>query len=184
MKRLIIIAGALASSAMAPMPAAAQDEPGEKVNQLIIYGEDKCPQSPPGEITVCARMDESERYRIPETLRESDDPANESWTSRVQAYETIGDFGALSCTPSGAGGDLGCTQKLIDTAYAERKESSNIRFSELIQQAREERLSTIDEEAAETQARVEEIEREYDARQRREAEAAEQQSDAAAPGDQ
>ena len=37
----------------------AQDAPGEKVNQLIIYGDDPCPPSQGGEITVCARKPES-----------------------------------------------------------------------------------------------------------------------------
>ncbi len=63
------------SPGLAPLPAAAQDQAGDKVNTVIVYGEDECPQSTGGDIVVCARMDESERYRIPEALRFSDDPA-------------------------------------------------------------------------------------------------------------
>ena len=72
---------------------------------------------------------------------------------------------------AGAGGFTGCTQQLIDRAYAERSESENIRFSQLIEQARQERLSTIDEDAAAEQERVEQIEREYLERLERERDA-------------
>lgn len=152
-------------------PASAQ-EAGERVNQLIIYGDDPCPSSADAEITVCARKDEAERYRIPEPLRESPSPTNDAWNNRVIAYERVGKFGTLSCTPVGAGGNLGCTQKLIDDAYAEKRGASEVRFSQLIAEEREKRLSTIDAEAAETQARVEEIERQMEERARKEAEAA------------
>jgi hypothetical protein len=50
---------------------------------------------------------------------------------------------------------------MIDAAYADKAESSRVRFSQLIQEAREERLSTIDADAAAEQERVEQIEREY-----------------------
>lgn len=146
-------------------PAGAQDA-GEKVNQLIVYGDDPCPQSQEGEITVCARKDEAERYRIPEALREPQSPENRAWTDRVVAYETVGSFGTMSCSPVGPGGMTGCLGKLIDAAYAEKKGDPNIRFSELIAAEREKRLSTIDADAAETQARVEQLEKEYEARQR------------------
>ncbi len=170
MKRLTLAAAAILF--VGATPAFAQDDAAEivgeagdeKVNQVIVYGDDPCPPSSADEITVCARKEESERYRIPEILRESSDPANESWTERVESYETVGEFGTMSCSPSGSGGWTGCTQKLIDAAYAEKEGSSDIRFSELIQQEREKRLSTIDEEAAAEQERVEMLEREYEAR--------------------
>lgn len=167
---VLALAGASAALGLASAPAAAQDGGGDKVNTLIIYGDDECPKSEGNEIVVCARMDEGERYRIPERLRQSNDPANEAWSSRVQSYETVGDFGPLSCTPIGSGGELGCTAKMIEAAYAERAQSSNVRFSQLIAEERAERLSTIDAEAAATQARVEELERQYDERMRREQE--------------
>ena len=50
---------------------------------------------------------------------------------------------------------------MIDAAYRERAEGSDVRFGQLIQQQREERLSTIDQDAAAEQARVEELERAY-----------------------
>lgn len=166
MPRISIVAAAmfLAGSALAS-PAAAQDQ-NEKINQLIIYGDDPCPTSAGAEITVCARKDESERYRIPEPLRGSQSPANDAWNNRVVAYETVGQGGTLSCSPVGPGGSTGCLAKLLDRAYAEKGSDAQSRFSDLIAAEREKRLSTIDAEAAETQARVEEAERQYEERQR------------------
>ena len=173
MRRLITIAAAFTALATVSGPAAAQDQgPEDKVNTLVVYGDDACPTSSGGEIVVCARMDESERYRIPQALRESSDPANESWVSRVKSFETVGDFGPLSCSTAGAGSELGCTAKFIEAAYQERAQGPDVRFSELIAAARAERLSTIDAEAAETQARVEELERQYMEKVRREEAAA------------
>jgi len=169
MRRLIAFAPILALTGLA-VPAAAQDDGGDKVNQVIIYGDDECPQSTAETITVCARMDESERYRIPQRLRESGDPANQSWAEKVKAFETVGAFGPMSCTPVGAGGELGCTARFIEAAYAERAQGSEVRFGQLISEARGERLSEIDEEAAATQSRVEELERAYMDRVRREQE--------------
>ena len=168
MKRLLSLAIASAAVALIPAPAAAQDEAGDKVQVLDVYGDDPCPQSSAEEIVVCRRLDEEERYRIPESLRGSSSPANESWASKVQAYEAVGDFGPLSCSPVGAGGELGCTAQMIAAAYEEKRTAPGVRAAELIAEARGERLATIDAEAAETQARVEELERQYMERVQRE----------------
>ena len=161
MTRLFAFAAATAALAVWPGPASAQEEAGDKVNTVIVYGDDECPQSSDTEIVVCARLDEEERYRIPEALRQSNNPANEPWASKVRAYETVGNFGALSCSPVGSGGELGCTAKMIEAAYQERATSSDVRAGELIAAQRAERLETIDAEAADTQSRVEELERQY-----------------------
>jgi hypothetical protein len=168
MKRLIALSAATLASALVAAPALAQDNsamqgPAEpKVNQLIIYGDDKCPESTGDEITVCARLDESERYRIPQALRSLEGPANQAWANKVKAFETVGDFGPLSCTPVGAGGELGCTAKFIEAAYAEKAQNhaNDVHMAELVAQARQQRLADLDEQAAATQARVEAIEKE------------------------
>lgn len=169
MPRLPIAAIALISPLfLASAPALAQEAAqgaGEKVNQLIVYGDDPCPQSSGDEITVCARKDEAERYRIPEPFRGAQSPQNDAWNNKVLAYETVGATGTMSCSPVGAGGSLGCTQKLIDAAYAEKREGTDVKFSQLIQAEREKRLSTIDAEAAAAQKRVEEAERAYEERE-------------------
>jgi len=156
------LASPLAVFAAADAPAPA----GERVNQVIVYGDDPCPKaSSDDEITVCARKDEAERYRIPEPLRGSDTPPNRAWTDKVLAYETVGRTGTLSCTPVGPGGYTGCSQKLIQNAYAEKKGGSDIHFGELIAAERQKRLSTIDADARATQLRVEAEEKAYEARQ-------------------
>lgn len=170
MNRYLPSLAVLAMSAFAVSPVSAQDS-GERVNQLIIYGDDPCPTSSDAEITVCARKEEAERYRIPEALRGGPSAQNDAWNNRVIAYETVGKFGTLSCSPVGAGGSLGCAQRMIDVAYAEKRESSELRFSQLIAEERAKRLATIDAEAEETQKRVEEIERQMEDRAKREAEA-------------
>lgn len=157
-----------------PVPEAQPADDGpvqgdEKVNQLIIYGDDPCPVSTVEQITVCARKDEAERFRIPAPLRDNpNDPRNESWTDKVKAYETVGAAGINSCSPVGSGGASGCTTRLIHDAYAEKKQSSDVQFGKLIEAERERRLSTIDKDAAEEQGRVEQLEKEYEARLARE----------------
>lgn len=172
MPRLPLAVAVLASSFwLLAAPAAAQDaaaSAGDKVNMVIVYGDDECPQPTGDEITVCARKDEAERYRIPEALRDTESPQNDAWNNKVVAYEMVGRTGTLSCSPVGAGGYTGCAQQLIDKAYAEKSADPSVRFSDLIAAERERRLSTIDAEAAATQARVEEAERAYEARRRAE----------------
>lgn len=147
-------------------PAQAQVTAEPKVNQLIVFGEDPCPASEEDTITVCARKAESERYRIPEELRESLSPQNDAWNNKVLAYERVNRTGTLSCTPTGAGGWTGCSGQLIDQAYAEKQSAPELRFSELIAAEREKRLSTIDVDASETQKRVEKLEEEVLERQK------------------
>ncbi|MGB3796460.1 MAG: hypothetical protein WA957_09180 [Alteraurantiacibacter sp.] len=172
MTRLLALTAASAiAMGMGSAPAAAQETGGDRVNQVIIFGEDECPQSTGDTITVCARLDESERYRIPPNLRTSDSPENDSWTNRALALEAEGDFGPLSCTPVGAGGDLGCTMEMIEAAYEERANSSDLRFAELIAEERAERLGAIDADAAATQGRVEQLE-DAELQRRREAQGA------------
>ncbi len=142
-------------------PVAAQDKPGDKVNMVIVYDENECPEAGENETVVCEILVEAERYRIPSNLRTSSSPDNESWASRVETIRYIGEFGTHSCSPAGAGGITGCTEQFIDKAYAEKDASETIRFSQLIEEARQERLSTIDSDASAEQQRVEQIEREY-----------------------
>lgn len=172
MKGLSAAVVAIAAGLLFSAPASAQSD-GEKINQLIVFGNDPCPPSSGGEITVCARKDEAERYRIPQALRATTSSADEAWNNKVLAYETVSATGTQSCSPVGAGGWTGCANKLIDQAYAEKRHSQDVRFSELIQAEREKRLSTIDAEAAATQKRVEQAEREYDAKKQAEADAKE-----------
>lgn len=153
---------ALSIAAMlAASPLSAQDTAGDRVRMVIVYGDDAAPPTEGDEIVVVARMPEADRYRIPENLRFSDNPANQAWINRVEKLEFVGNFGTLSCSAVGVGGSTGCTQEMIRNAYADKDASPSVRFGELIAAARAERLSTLDASAAEEQARVEAIEKEY-----------------------
>lgn len=168
--RLALIAP-LAAFAFAS-PIAAQDKGGDRINMVIAYSEDECPEAADdNEIVVCEILVEAERYRIPSNLRTSDSPQNVSPVRSVEKIRYVGAFGAMSCSPTGSGGFTGCTQQFIDAAYKDRAESENIRFAQLIEEERQERLSMIDGDAAAEQSRVEEIERAYLERLERERDA-------------
>lgn len=161
--------GVIAAFAVAA-PLAAQDDTlvddtqpalSDDVQIAYVYGDDEAPPCPEGDICVFARLPENERFRIPPALRLSDNPDNTAWARRVESLEMVGAFGTNSCSPAGAGGIIGCTQQLINDAYRDRAEGEDVRFGQLIEQARQDRLSTIDADAASEQRRVEQIEREY-----------------------
>ena len=142
-------------------PVAAQDAAGDKVRMVIVYGDDAAPTAQGDEIVVVAHMPEADRFRIPEGLRYSENPATDAWINRVERLEFVGASGTLSCSAVGPGGSTGCTQEMIRNAYADKKASPSVRFGALIAAARAERLATLDSTAAEEQARVEAIEKEY-----------------------
>lgn len=161
MKHLLAPAALVSVAVLAgAVPAAAQSA-DEKINMVIAYSADECPVAKPGEVVICEILVEADRYRIPSNLRYSDNPANRSRARQVEEIKYVGDFGAMSCSPAGAGGFTGCTQKFIEAAYKDKAEEDGIRFGKLIEEARAERLSTVDAEAAAEQERVESIEREY-----------------------
>jgi hypothetical protein len=125
-----------------------------RVNQVVIFEGDKCPQSTnPSEITVCAVLPSQERFRIPENLRNDPSaPENQSWTNKAIALSYVGASGVGSCSPSGAGGFAGCNQQLINQAVAERRGRPEVNWARLIEQARQERLAGINTAAAEAEA--------------------------------
>ena len=157
MRKMIILSLSLLGSAA---PALAQGlagpQPGdEKINQLIIYGDDACPQSNDDEIVVCARLAEADRYRIPKKLRDVENtPIKEAWNNRVLAYENVAASGTLSCSAIGAGGFTGCGLKDIDSAYAEKSQDIGLAFGRLIAAERNKRLSGIDAESELVEERV------------------------------
>ncbi len=159
-----------ATALMLSMQAQAQEGAGpssdEKINQLIVYGDDACPESKGDEIVVCARMDEADRYRIPTSLRtDPNDPRNQATSERIKAYEYVGASGTMSCSPSGAGGFTGCGLAEINKAYAEKAQDPGITFGRLIAAERAKRMAGIDAEAAEVEERVKAFEQDRAARE-------------------
>ena len=109
---------------LAPSPALAQNG---RISEIIVYGTDPCPRSTDDEVVVCARKPEGERYRIPEKLRETGSrQSREAWANRAIAFETSGRTGINSCSPVGPAGFTGCTQQLINQAFKERREESDV----------------------------------------------------------
>ncbi len=168
--KAIMIAGAaaLGVAMLAAAPAAAQERGGEKINMVIAFSEQECPEARDQEVVICEILVEEERYRIPSNLRFSDSPQNTAWARRVDKIRYVGEFGAMSCSPAGLGGFTGCTQQFVDAWGKDKSEAEQVRFGQLIEKARQQRLSEIDENAAAEQARVEMIEREYMQRLERE----------------
>ena len=122
--RKILLAVLLGGAPMlfAATPAAAQNAPQNGV--LLIYGNDKCPTDSNGDqIVVCKRLDESERFRIPKTLRESTPPPTaDSFAVRMNPVVTANPTGIGSCSTVGPGGSTGCFVQEAKAAKAEYKD--------------------------------------------------------------
>lgn len=105
-------------------PAYAQSEPPPgRTTSLIVYGDEPCPQSSEGEIVVCARRPEEERYRIPKALRERPDDRGEvAWGARATELEEASRATRPgSCSPVGSGGQTGCFDQMIRNWRLDRR---------------------------------------------------------------
>jgi hypothetical protein len=138
---------ALAQQPGVPVPGAEAATPDERVNQLIVYGNDPCPQSQdPNEITVCARLPEDDRYRVPPNLRENpNDPASQSWTGRATELSYVGRTGTESCSTVGGGGFTGCFNQIVSQARAERRAAGDVNWTRMVEEARAEREARLRE---------------------------------------
>ncbi|MDB5689053.1 MAG: hypothetical protein JWL91_929 [Sphingomonas bacterium] len=125
--RLLIAA---VSGLLLSAPGLAQDAPAaapkERMSTLIVFGNDPCPRSTSDEIVVCARMPESERYRVPKRFRgkREDAPAPDTWANRVSTLETVSRIGTPnSCSPVGSGGQTGCYSQFLRQSRDERRQA-------------------------------------------------------------
>ena len=135
-----------AAAAAPQTPAAPAPRGDPRINQLIIYGDDPCPQSSDQEIIVCARLPENDRFRIPPNVRDNPNaPQNQSWANRATELSYVGRSGIGSCSPAGGGGMIGCFNQMIQQARAERADRGDINWTRLIEQARRERMRQIGE---------------------------------------
>ena len=123
-------AASLAAALLLPLPAGAQvtGPGGDRITRVTVFGNEPCPRGGDDEIIVCARRPNSERYRIPEALRDTDDDRDrdsESWAAQAQTIEFAGRTGPQSCTPVGPGGNTGCLAELIRAARNDRRATTD-----------------------------------------------------------
>ena len=117
---LAIIAAIGLNLAAQAAPAVEDDRP---VRRITVYGRDPCPRSSDEEVVVCARRPESERYRIPQALRERPEDAEQSWADRAESLEMVGRTGPQSCSTVGPGGFTGCWEEMVRQARRERQQA-------------------------------------------------------------
>jgi hypothetical protein len=124
---LPILAAAVVVTGLAAVATSAQTASqtgNERVNQVIVYGNDPCPRGSGGEIVVCARRPDNERYRIPENLREGERVKDgESWAARAHSLEYVGATGIQSCSTTGPGGFTGCWAEMMRQAREDRRQN-------------------------------------------------------------
>jgi hypothetical protein len=128
MSRLLtILAATVAAAAGAiAMPAPAIAQQGGNIAEIVVYGTDPCPRSTNGEIYVCNRRPEAERYRIPPNMRTSGTLQEmQSWAVKSKSLETVGATGINSCSAVGPAGYTGCLEKLIKESRGERKQQAD-----------------------------------------------------------
>ncbi|ALR19200.1 hypothetical protein [Sphingobium baderi] len=165
---------AMAQTGPADQAAPAARPENEKVNLVIVYGDDPCPQSAGNDIVVCARKGEEERYRIPEPLRgDPNQPSHQAWGERVRSMEYVGRSGTESCSPVGGGGATGCFAQLARLAKAERRAADNASWKDLVEAERARRLSTIDADSKAIEAQAVADEKAQAAEQQRQQQAEE-----------
>jgi len=128
MKLAAPLVAVLAAGFAAPGPAAAQEETtqqgGQRIAEIIVYGNDPCPRSTDDEVVVCARKPESERYRIPERYRPSGTyQQRQAWANKARSIERVGRTGIQSCSPVGPAGYTGCLDQMIRSAREESNEA-------------------------------------------------------------
>jgi hypothetical protein len=122
-RRRLVLGVGLALWPLAAIAGQNADLP-ERASTLVVYGDDPCPKpAEPDEIVVCARRPESERYRIPEGLREDKEQRGAvAWGTRFDEMEEATRFTRPnSCSVVGTWGQTGCFDRLIRDWRAERR---------------------------------------------------------------
>ncbi len=118
-----LIGAAVLLAAAAPQPPPPPLPVASRTTTTTVFGNDACPAAPPDEIVVCARLPESERYRIPKKLRKNKVArADQPWASRVATLdEAARAQRPNSCSAVGFGGQGGCTAAMLRQWAEERR---------------------------------------------------------------
>jgi hypothetical protein len=111
-------------SMLKPAPTQTADNSMPRQRLVTVFGTEACPKpSSPDEVVVCARLPESEIYRIPERLRQAQNKQSVFQSNRALL---LGDGGGGaggsigSCSAIGPGGFTGCDRKQIDAWAQDR----------------------------------------------------------------
>jgi hypothetical protein len=113
-----------APTMLKPAPERAGDGTQPRQRLVTVFGTEACPKpTSPDEIVVCARLPDSEVYRIPQKLRQADKRTSPFQTNRnlLLGDATGGAGGSIgSCSAVGPGGLFGCDRKQIDAWAQDR----------------------------------------------------------------
>lgn len=105
-------------STLKPAPAAGSDTSRPRQRLVTVFGSEACPKpSSPDEVVVCARLPESEIYRIPERLRQAENRQSVFTSNRALLLgDSSGGAGGSigSCSAVGSGGMIGCSRNQVD----------------------------------------------------------------------
>jgi hypothetical protein len=113
-------------SALKPAPAVDADPTQPRRRLVTVFGTEPCPKpSSPDEVVVCARLPDSEQYRIPQRLRQPQVATSPFQANRAlllgDASAGLTGAGAVgSCSAIGPATITGCAQRDIDAWAADR----------------------------------------------------------------
>jgi hypothetical protein len=128
MKLAALLVAATLLTGVPALPAAAQDSAqttGQRLAEIVVFGNDPCPRSTDDEVVVCTRIPESYRYRMPEAYRPSGTyQQRQAWANKARAIERVGRTGIQSCSPVGPAGYTGCMEQMINAAREESREAA------------------------------------------------------------
>lgn len=112
-------------STLKPAPAEDADKTMPRQRLVTVFGKEECPKpSSPDEVVVCARLPDSEIYRIPKQLRGANNARVSPFIANralLLGDSTGGAGGAIgSCSVVGGGGMIGCNRKQVDAWAQDR----------------------------------------------------------------
>ena len=115
---------AAAPTMLKPAPERAGDGTTPRQRLVTVFGTEECPKpTSPDEIVVCARLPDSEIYRIPPKLRTAERRVSPFQANRslLLGDATGGAGGSIgSCSAVGPGGLFGCDRRQIDAWAKDR----------------------------------------------------------------
>jgi hypothetical protein len=100
------------------------DGSAPRQRMVTVFGTEPCPKpTSPDEVVVCARLPESEIYRIPDRLRQAERQVTPFQSNRsLLLGDASGAAGGSigSCSAVGPGGQIGCSRNQIDAWAKDR----------------------------------------------------------------